>query len=111
MKHAHLLNTTLACSLAFGAVSLAAAATPANAEMKPGTAQMQAWHQRMETLIKKDHYAKCYGINAAYKNECGSPGNACGWNDPKARDPNAWVLLPAGLCEKIEGGSLQPAKK
>ncbi|HKV96511.1 MAG TPA: DUF2282 domain-containing protein [Gammaproteobacteria bacterium] len=46
----------------------------------------------------------CYGINAAYKNDCQSPGHSCAGQDSKARDPGAFVLVPAGLCSKIDGG-------
>ena len=46
----------------------------------------------------------CFGINAAHKNDCQSPGHSCAGQDSKARDPGAFVLLPAGLCGKIEGG-------
>ena len=53
---------------------------------------------------------KCYGINAAYKNDCKSPGHSCAGQDAKARDPNAFVAVPKGLCEKIDGGKLAPAK-
>ena len=55
--------------------------------------------------------AKCYGINAAHKNDCKSPGHSCAGQDTKARDANAFVAMPAGLCEKIEGGSTSPADK
>ncbi len=53
---------------------------------------------------------KCYGINAAYKNDCMSPGHSCAGQDAKARDPNAFVAVPAGLCAKIAGGKTTPAK-
>ncbi len=53
---------------------------------------------------------KCYGINAAHKNDCMSPGHSCAGQDAKARDPNAFVAVPAGLCRKIDGGSKTPAK-
>jgi len=48
---------------------------------------------------------KCYGINAAYKNDCKSPGHSCAGQDSKARDTKAFVAVPAGLCAKIDGGS------
>lgn len=51
---------------------------------------------------------KCYGINAAHKNDCQSPGHSCAGQDSKARDPSAFVAVPAGLCEKIAGGSTTP---
>lgn len=53
---------------------------------------------------------KCYGINAAHKNDCMSPGHSCAGQDAKAHDPNAFVAVPAGLCAKIAGGSTKPAK-
>lgn len=54
---------------------------------------------------------KCYGVNAANKNDCQSPGHSCAGQDAKARDPNAFVAVPAGLCEKLAGGSTTPAMK
>ncbi|HET7396127.1 MAG TPA: DUF2282 domain-containing protein [Gammaproteobacteria bacterium] len=65
-------------------------------------------------MMKDGHMAKtekCYGINAAHKNDCASPGHSCAGQDTKARDPNAFVAVPAGLCGKIEGGSTEPASK
>ncbi|CAM5298222.1 BufA1 family periplasmic bufferin-type metallophore [Rhodanobacter lindaniclasticus] len=49
---------------------------------------------------------KCYAVNAAYKNDCQSPGHSCAGQDSKARDPQAFVAVPTGLCAKIAGGSL-----
>jgi len=51
---------------------------------------------------------QCFGVNAAYKNDCQSPGHSCAGQDAKARDPNAFVLVPAGLCAKIAGGKSEP---
>ncbi|MGH8427320.1 MAG: BufA1 family periplasmic bufferin-type metallophore [Gammaproteobacteria bacterium] len=48
---------------------------------------------------------KCYGVNATNKNDCHTPGHSCAGLDKKARDPNAYVNMPAGLCAKIAGGS------
>jgi len=47
---------------------------------------------------------KCYGINAAGKNDCAGGANSCAGQSTKARDPKAFVDLPAGACSKIEGG-------
>ena len=51
---------------------------------------------------------KCYGVNAANKNDCQAPGHSCAGQDAKARDPQGFVAVPTGLCQKLEGGSLQP---
>ncbi len=54
---------------------------------------------------------KCYGVNAAGKNDCGTRGhNSCAGEAQKANDPNAWIYVPVGTCEKIEGGSTMPKK-
>jgi uncharacterized membrane protein len=56
-----------------------------------------------------DKLEKCYGINAAAKNDCAAGANSCAGQATKARDPKAFVLLPAGACNKIAGGKLNPS--
>ena len=52
---------------------------------------------------------KCYGIAKAGKNDCASTGNnSCGGSAKANSDPRAWIYVPAGYCERIVGGSLQP---
>ena len=52
---------------------------------------------------------KCYGIAKAGKNDCASTGNnSCGGTSKVNGDPKAWIYVPAGYCERIVGGSLQP---
>ena len=47
---------------------------------------------------------KCYGINAAAKNDCAEGAHSCAGQATEARDPKSFVLLPAGDCSKIQGG-------
>jgi uncharacterized membrane protein len=52
---------------------------------------------------------KCYGIAKAGKNDCASTGNnSCGGSSKLNSDPKAWIYVPAGYCDRIVGGSLQP---
>jgi uncharacterized membrane protein len=52
---------------------------------------------------------KCYGIAKAGKNDCASTGNnSCAGTSKANADPRAWVYVPAGYCERIVNGSLQP---
>jgi uncharacterized membrane protein len=52
---------------------------------------------------------KCYGIAKAGKNDCASTGNnSCGGSSKLNSDPKAWIYVPAGYCERIVSGSLQP---
>lgn len=47
---------------------------------------------------------KCYGINAAAKNDCAEGAHSCAGQATQPRDPKSFVLLPAGDCSKIQGG-------
>jgi Predicted integral membrane protein len=96
MNSHNLLKTALISALTLGVASIATAA-PAGAGADAAKGNMGM--------------TKCYGINAAHKNDCKSVGHSCAGQDSKARDPNAFVAVPAGLCEKIDGGSTTPADK
>jgi len=90
MNTQKLLRTALMGALTLGVASITSTASQAAGDMG---------------------MTKCYGINAAHKNDCKSAGHSCAGQDAKARDPNAFIAVPAGLCEKIAGGSSTPADK
>lgn len=96
MNYDNLLKAAMAGALTLG-VATVATASPA----PTGADGMQSGKMSM---------TKCYGINAAHKNDCKSAGHSCAGQDSKARDSSAFVAVPAGLCEKIDGGSTSPVK-
>jgi len=52
---------------------------------------------------------KCYGLAKAGANDCASAGNnSCGGTSMLDGDPNAWIYVPVGYCDRIVGGSLEP---
>ena len=52
---------------------------------------------------------KCYGINAAGKNDCASSNShSCAGEAKQASDPKSWIYVPVGTCSKIVGGSTSP---
>jgi len=54
---------------------------------------------------------KCYGINAAGKNDCASSNShSCAGEAKRASDPASWIYVPTGTCQKIQGGSLTAKK-
>jgi uncharacterized membrane protein len=72
--------------------------------------------QQMPQIVKdnmdrmaKDHLEKCYGINAVSKNDCAEGVHSCAGQATQARDPKSFVLLPAGVCGKIQAGSTKSA--
>ena len=54
--------------------------------------------------MQKEHLEKCYGINAAAKNDCAEGAHSCAGQATQARDAKSFVLLPAGDCSTIAGG-------
>jgi uncharacterized membrane protein len=52
---------------------------------------------------------KCFGVNAAHRNDCKTATGSCAGTDPKARDPNAFILVPQGVCGMIAGGTTKPS--
>jgi uncharacterized membrane protein len=52
-------------------------------------------------------YEKCYGVATAGKNDCAFAGS-CAGTSTKAADPKAWIYVPVGTCQKINGATLTP---
>ena len=78
-------------------------------EMNKGKDEMAHAARDDESHAMADKLEKCYGINAAAKNDCAAGANSCAGQSTKARDSKAFVLLPAGACNKIAGGKLNPS--
>lgn len=51
---------------------------------------------------------KCYGIAAAGKNDCQTASHSCAGTATADNQPDSWIYVPVGTCEKITGGSLKP---
>ena len=52
---------------------------------------------------------KCYGVAKAGKNDCQTAKSSCAGTSKKDAQPDAWVSVPKGACEKIIGGKLTPS--
>jgi len=51
---------------------------------------------------------KCYGVAKAGKNDCAAgAGTSCQGTSTIDGQGNAWMLVPAGSCDKIINGSLE----
>lgn len=55
-----------------------------------------------------DATEKCFGVAKAGGNDCKSGGHACKGHATDDRDPNSFVMVPAGTCEKLAGGMMKP---
>jgi uncharacterized membrane protein len=87
------MNRLVLATVLSGAVGLAMATAPVRAD------------DAMKDGAKKDHSEKCYGVNAAGKNDCATGAHSCAGQATAAKDPKSFVLVPAGACAKIAGGT------
>ena len=92
-----------ALSTALGVV-LAALALPAQSQGSDMSKMPQAVKDNMMRM-EKNKLEKCYGVNVAGKNDCAEGAHSCAGQSTQARDPKSFVMLPAGDCNKIQGGS------
>lgn len=90
-----------ALSTALGLV-LAASSLPAQAQDMSKAPQMVKDNMMRMQANKLE---KCYGVNAAAKNDCAEGAHSCAGQATQARDSKSFVLLPAGDCGKIQGGN------
>ncbi|HXJ83316.1 MAG TPA: DUF2282 domain-containing protein [Candidatus Methylomirabilis sp.] len=51
---------------------------------------------------------KCYGVAKAGKNDCQTANSSCAGTSRRDGQKDAWLYVPAGTCERLVGGSLQP---
>lgn len=49
---------------------------------------------------------KCAGVIKAGKNDCATSKNQCHGHVTSDRDPEAWIYVPKGLCDKVAGAHI-----
>ena len=59
----------------------------------------QAAAQTSDTQMEK-----CYGIVKAGMNDCQTSQASCAGSATKNNQPDAFIFLPKGICDKIVGG-------
>lgn len=61
-----------------------------------------------QTTTQAQETEQCFGVAKAGKNDCKAGTHACAGQSTANADPQSFVAMPKGTCEKIVGGSLQP---
>ena len=51
---------------------------------------------------------KCYGVAKAGKNDCQTSTHSCAGTATADAAGDSWIYVPAGTCDKVVGGSLEP---
>lgn len=69
-----------------------------------GLSSSHAASPNQPSKANKEGLEKCYGIVKSGLNDCGADTHACASQSVKDSDPNDWLYLPKGTCEKIVGG-------
>lgn len=100
------LAATVLCS-AMGLALAMVGATASAQGMKDMSNAPPIVKENMEKMAK-NHLEKCYGVNTVAKNDCAEGTHSCAGQATQARDTKSFVLLPAGVCGKIAGGSMKP---
>ena len=84
--------------IASALASAVVAPTPAISKVVPKPAPMPEFRAE-----------RCYGIARVGQNDCASTGNNdCAGTATKANDLRAWIYLPEGYCDRIQGASKTP---
>jgi uncharacterized membrane protein len=98
------MNRSLATATLAAAIGLALGVpvTPAQAQAqkKPMTKEQK---QTMERMVK-NNLEMCYGVAARGKNDCAEGQHSCVGQATRDREPDSFVLVPKGDCQKLAGG-------
>lgn len=99
------MTRTLATTTLAAAVGLALSAAAQAQQMgdKPMTKEQKMTMERMV----KHNLEKCYGVAARGKNDCAEGAHSCVGQATRDRDPQSFVLVPKGDCQKLAGGKTQ----
>ena len=62
-----------------------------------------------QALAAKGAIEKCGGVAKAGKNDCGTSRTSCAGSIKVDNDPEAWIAVPKGTCERIVGGKIVTA--
>jgi uncharacterized membrane protein len=96
----------LTASVLASAVGLATAAAVTPATASPLGSGLKAAPAAGSNIVRvAEKKEKCYGINAVGKNDCAAGAHSCAGQATQARDAKSFVVLPAGVCSKIAGGT------
>lgn len=93
-------TATIAAALG---LALAAPAALGQQQGKPMTKEQQMTMERMQ----KNNLEQCFGVAARGKNDCAMGSHSCVGQSTRDREPDSFVLLPKGDCQKIAGGKTQ----
>lgn len=106
-----LIDAAITGMLAFGlsAVAIADEAKTAEttAKQETSTTAANACETKKTDEPKKAETERCAGIVKAGMNNCGTSQHACAGMAKEDYDPEEWITLPKGTCDKIAGSTIK----
>ena len=60
-----------------------------------------------DAFAGKPGFEKCQGIAKAGMNDCGTSKHSCAGQATVDGDPEEWVYVPKGTCQKIVNGKVK----
>jgi len=58
-------------------------------------------------MAGKPGFEKCQGVVKAGMNDCGTSKHSCAGQAATDNDPEEWIYVPEGTCNKITGGKVK----
>ncbi len=58
----------------------------------------------------KPGFEKCTGLVKAGMNDCGTSKHACAGQAKVDNDPEEWIFVPEGTCNKLAGATVKVKK-
>jgi uncharacterized membrane protein len=96
-----LATATLAAALG---LALGAPVTTAQAQQKKADKPMTKEQKMTMERMVKNNLEMCFGVAARGKNDCAEGQHSCVGQATRDRDPESFVLVPKGDCQKLAGG-------
>ncbi len=61
------------------------------------------WFSLEQNIVKRE---RCYGIARIGKNDCGTSKHSCAAQATTNGEPEEFIMIPKGLCQRIVGAKL-----
>ncbi|PSW13086.1 DUF2282 domain-containing protein [Photobacterium sanctipauli] len=57
------------------------------------------------TAVAAEAKEKCYGVAKAGKNDCATKTSSCAGTSKVDGQKDAFIMVPKGMCDRLNGGS------
>ena len=102
------ITSILALGLSASSIALADETKMADAQQETSkTIPTSADTAQNAKESKKVETERCSGIVKEGMNDCGTSQHACAGLAKEDYDPEEWIALPKGTCDKIAGGTIK----